>query len=143
MGNLADELADAFSDSGDDEDGSLDVDATDSQGHIGHDHAQDSGQVQDELRSGKNGNCLGVPTAQRKGHQRKGSQYDGSEFGSDTDLHADGLPPSLVAKIDDVESLTRRGTENYGGPEDDVVKRVADSLRSLGSQSSVEASASR
>jgi hypothetical protein len=79
----------------------------------------------------------------KKSHRRQGSAYDGSEYGSESDLDLPGIPSSLVAKIDAVDSLARRGTEDYGGPENNVFHRVTDGLKDLGSQSSVEGSASR
>ena len=143
MGNLADELADAFSDS-DDEEGGHDGDTTDIYDD-GPRH-QDSrvGNQEAQALNGQpgHGGSLNLPTIQSRGH-RKGGEYDGSEYGSESDLESPGIPPSLVARIDAVESLARRGTENYGGPADGVFQRVTDSLRDLGSQSSVEASASR
>ncbi|PSS02376.1 hypothetical protein BD289DRAFT_335405, partial [Coniella lustricola] len=83
------------------------------------------------------------PVPNGRGHRRKGSQYDGSEYGSDTDLESPGMPSSLVAKIDAVESLARRGTESNGGHHDGVFRRVTDGLRDLSSQSNVESSATR
>ncbi|KAJ6784877.1 hypothetical protein PWT90_00897 [Aphanocladium album] len=149
MGNLADELADAFSDSGEEEE--------DTPGESPGDHVSGDASRLDGSRDsgvGVNGNGgsdgdkmrdvrLSVPSPPRRGHQRKGSEYDGSEYGSESDLDAAGLTANLVARIDAVESLVRRGTESYGGPEDDIFKRVTESLRDLGSQSSVEGNASR
>ena len=146
MGNLADELADAFSDSGDEEAEDELADRS------GPQEAKQAGQVKDRADEGESmakgstrlqdGN-LSPPSPRRKGHRKNGSAYDGSDYGSESDLDPAGLPPSLIAKIDAVESLARRGTEANGGPGDDVVKRVTDALRDLGSQSSVEGSASR
>ncbi|KAF7540237.1 hypothetical protein G7Z17_g12243 [Cylindrodendrum hubeiense] len=147
MGNLADELADAFSDSGDEgeyDDGDLDGES------LGFDEGhpdEASGAKGINSPSGDDGDRTG-PTSltllsPRRGHQRQKSEYDGSEYGSESDLESPGMPPGLVAKIDAVESLARRGNENVGGPADDVFKRVTTGLRDLGSQSSVEASASR
>lgn len=144
LGNLADELADAFSDTGDE----LDDDE-----HNSHDACarpfDDKAQPQELLKSEAGGidrlnstDTLSLPHQQR-GHQRKGSEYDGSEYGSESDLDAAGLNASVIAKIDAIESLARRGVENYGGPEDEVFKRVTNGLRDLASQSSVEGSASR
>jgi hypothetical protein len=53
------------------------------------------------------------------------------------------MPVSLVAKLDGIESLARRGTETNGSPADGVFQRVTDHLRELGSQSGVEGSATR
>ncbi|CAK7264103.1 hypothetical protein SEPCBS119000_000828 [Sporothrix epigloea] len=194
MGNLADELADAFSD----EDEYYDDDEVEARSHQpdeelgGHDGgdvppdislpeartADDdisqnpaNGADQPQRASGgyaamptsprsggpangqarlRNGS-LALPSANggnagsggRRGHKRIDSVYDGSEYGSDSDLESSGMPMSLVAKIDAVESLARRGTEDNGSPADGVCKRLVEELRDLGSQSTVEGGASR
>ncbi|PNY29732.1 Uncharacterized protein TCAP_00348, partial [Tolypocladium capitatum] len=142
MGNLADELADAFSDSGDEEEDEYqdgEADLVDPEAV--HGQTRDGGADVDgaPMHDGS----LSIPSPHKRSHQRKGSEYDGSEYGSESDLDSAGMPPTLVAKIDAIESLARRGTESYGGPADDVFKRVTDGLRDLGSQSTVEGSASR
>lgn len=76
-------------------------------------------------------------------HRRVDSMYDGSDYGSDSDLDLPGMPPSLVAKMDAVESLARRGTEDNGGPTDGVCRRLIEELRDLGSQANVEGGATR
>lgn len=137
MGNLADELADALSESGDED--------------LGDDHSLPDATSKDEVatepplhsrateRAADNTSCLTV-----RSHRRaEGVFYDGSEYGSEPEFDLPGVSPGLMAKIDSIESLARRGIENYGGSSDDVVKRVTESLRDIGSQSSVEASASR
>lgn len=138
MGNLADELADAFSDSG--EEGDYDPEPTDQAQHAND--ASRGATANDEPRRNE-GDAASLLSPRPKGHQRKTSLYDGSDYGSDSDLDIAGIPPSLMAKIDAVENLTIRGTDNYGGTADDVLKRVIQELRDLGSQSSVEGSASR
>jgi hypothetical protein len=154
MGNLADELADAFSDSGDDEEYTNDeqvsggtFESPEGGGEGNHESVEEaSTNVQSPLvRNGDRNNVanLSLPIQHRRGHQRQTSGYDGSEYGSDSDLDSPGMPEGLVAKMDAVESLARRGTESNGGPTDGVFERVTDGLRDLGSQSSVEASASR
>ncbi|KAH6953243.1 hypothetical protein HG530_000087 [Fusarium avenaceum] len=152
MGNLADELADAFSDSGDE------GDYTDGDANSDMFRPEGGTQVQEEADEMEDMETTSSPKKQdaerakaanltllspRRKHQRQASNYDGSEYGSESDLDSPGMPPGLVSKMDAVESLARRGTENYGGPADDVFKRVTNALRDLGSQSSVEASASR
>ena len=80
----------------------------------------------------------------RSKHRQKASQYDGSDYGSESNLEgADAISPSLEARMAAIESLARRGTEANGSDIDDVVKRVSNSLKDLGSQASVENGASR
>ncbi|GJN81147.1 hypothetical protein PLIIFM63780_004679 [Purpureocillium lilacinum] len=162
MGNLADELADAFTDSEDGEDDEAGNDEKEGLPRHGETGENTDGQpnpvdaaaterpkgtttggssVGDGGAQGKDG-TLGIPSPYKRVHQRKGSEYDGSEYGSESDLDAAGMPPTLIAKIDAVESLARRGTGSFGGPADDVLQRVTDGLRDLGSQSTVEGSAS-
>ncbi|KAI0396184.1 hypothetical protein F5Y17DRAFT_473237 [Xylariaceae sp. FL0594] len=147
LGNLADELADALSGSGDDDDEYYedDYDAQDEE-HDAIDGVRDSGvDVADQidLPNRSKPSSLNVPSINGRGHRRTESAYDGSEYGSESDLESPGMPPSLVAKIDAVESLARRGAENTGGQADGVFKRVIDGLRDLGSQSGVEGSTTR
>ncbi len=149
MGNLADELADAFSDSGEEDDAiqGETLDGSENGDILNPEGSRDSGVDVDGTGASDGEKTrdtnLSVPSPPRRGHQRKGSEYDGSEYGSESDLDAAGFNATLIARIDAVESLVRRGTESYGGPEDDVFKRVTESLRDLGSQSSVEGNASR
>ncbi|KAF4334374.1 hypothetical protein FBEOM_11817 [Fusarium beomiforme] len=152
MGNLADELADAFSDSGDEgdyTDGDANSDMFGAEGDgLGKDQIDEIEETEDTGSPKKQGSdrakALNLTLlSPRRKHQRQTSNYDGSEYGSESDLDSPGMPPGLVSKMDAVESLARRGTENYGGPADDVFRRVTKALRDLGSQSSVEASASR
>lgn len=77
-------------------------------------------------------------------HHRENSVYDGSDYGDDSDLDGvDGISPSLDARMAAVESLARRGTEANGSERDNVVQRVADALKDLGSQAGIENGASR
>ncbi|KAF4121775.1 Conserved hypothetical, protein [Geosmithia morbida] len=142
MGNLADELADAFSDSGDDGAEDDEDNGNVSEGSDGQNSGQDGVPSPNKISRDRE-DSLSVPPTRRKGHQYKKSAYDGSDYGSESDLDSSGMAPSFVAKVDAIESLARRGTENYGGETDDVVKRVTEALRHLGSQSTVEGSASR
>ncbi|RYP77906.1 hypothetical protein DL770_006985 [Monosporascus sp. CRB-9-2] len=146
LGNLADELADALSGSGEedeyyeDEEGPSKVQEKDEPEAA--EGARDSGV--DVAKKHSKSLSLSVPSPSGgRGHRRTGSAYDGSEYGSESDLDTSGLPPSLVSRIDAVESLARRGTESTGGPADGVFKRLTDGLRDLGSQSSVEGSTTR
>ncbi|KAH7032801.1 uncharacterized protein B0I36DRAFT_100766 [Microdochium trichocladiopsis] len=141
LGNLADELADAFSDSEEE----YDEEEDDGEGE----ESEMSNTVptptdEPALPARTRTVTLNAPEQQNvRAHRREASAYDGSEYGSETDLDMAGMPPSLVAKIDAVETLARRGTDSLGNTADPVFKRVTDGLRDLGSQSSVEGNTTR
>ncbi|KAL2266339.1 hypothetical protein VTJ83DRAFT_5691 [Remersonia thermophila] len=107
----------------------------------------ESSTLNDAARSSLN---LTVPSPGRGGHhhhhhhhRRKGSEYDGSDYGSDSDLDSPGMPPRLVDRMDEIEALARRGTENIGSAADGAFKRVTEGLRDLSSQAGVESAATR
>ncbi|KAM7195274.1 hypothetical protein V8F33_006782 [Rhypophila sp. PSN 637] len=162
LGNLADELADMLSDgeeeddyygNDDGEEGGAPPDICfegEDDGGEGKNHRlpQDSAVEAESpssgLAPGKPRNAsLSLPSPNGKGHRRAGSEYDGSEYGSESDLDSPGMPPRLVEKMDEVEALTRRGTEHNGSAADGTFKRVTEGLRDLGSQSGVEGGATR
>ncbi|KKA27876.1 hypothetical protein TD95_004140 [Thielaviopsis punctulata] len=155
LGNLADELADAFDESGDEEyyeeeEGSPQVDIEVQEGEGERNNGIDnnlngSGSASPNGSESRSKNAmLNLPSPHRKGHRRVGSEYDGSEYGSDSDLETPAtMPISLISQIDAVESLARRGTENTGTTADGVFTRVTESLKDLGSQAGVEGGATR
>jgi len=155
LGNLADELAEAFDE---DEEGEALEDVL----GVQYDGAEDV--ARDEHPSFRNAlkENNGIPIPQKpqpirelslsppkqktwsRHHHRENSVYDGSDYGDDNDLEGvDGISASLDARMAAVESLARRGTENNGSDKDTVVQRVADALKDLGSQAGVEDGASR
>lgn len=163
LGNLADELADAWAS---DEDGEGDEEpdmnfASAADEPAGADlPGQRAGQQDDDSdeergRHAQKPRDSGVSVSgspQRSPtktltalsrHRKAGSDYDGSDYGSASSLDETGLPPSLVARIDAVESLARRGLEDNGSARSAVIGRVVDSLRALSGQGGVEAGATR
>lgn len=77
-------------------------------------------------------------------NRRQNSHYDGSEYGDDSDFEdATGISPSLEARMIAVDCLARRVPESNGSDSDMIVQRVAESLKDLGSQSGLEQSATR
>lgn len=78
-----------------------------------------------------------------KKHSRQRSLYDGSDYGDDSDLDNEGITPALESRMAAIESLARRGIEENGSASDEVVKRVTDQLRDLGSQIAIENGATR
>ena len=161
LGNLADELAEAFDE--EDENGNELGDAG-PELHCDRGEALCYDQSQENERPKfRNGNQKGhatfiLPVGQAASalslsppeqflhsrHAQKSSQYDGSEYDDDDDrkdMH--GISPSLEARLTAVENLARRGTEANGSDADEIVQRVADSLKDLGSQAGVENAATR
>ena len=152
LGNLADELADAFSESGEEDDYgengdsgirfAVQEDENRGTSEVVMDSGVDTASPNREATRPKS-MSLGLPSPRRRGHRRAGSEYDGSEYGSESDLESPGMPLNLVSKINAVEALARRGTESTGSHTDGVFQRVTLGLRDLGPQSSVESSATR
>ncbi|KAL3419617.1 hypothetical protein PVAG01_08115 [Phlyctema vagabunda] len=141
LGNLADELADAWSEGeGEDEEPDMNF-HEEGQGEVVRDSGVDISESSPVRPSNKQLN-LEAPLSGR-GHRRVASDYDGSDYGGDSDLESPGIAPTLAARIDAVEGLVRRGTENNGTDSDGVVKRVIDELQDLGGQSGVEGNATR
>lgn len=142
LGNLADELADAWDEDegeGDDEEPDMNFQEVKQDGETTRDSGVDVGFSLVQPPKPAN---LTAPMESR-GHRRQPSDYDGSEYGGDSDLESLGIPPALLVRMDMVESLARRGTENNGTERDGVVSRVVEGLRDLGGQSGVEGGATR
>ncbi|KAL4792980.1 hypothetical protein BDV19DRAFT_367425 [Aspergillus venezuelensis] len=144
LGNLADELADAW----EEEDG----------GYGGYASGQEAAPT-DSQSMGDRGrrtrtpspgssfdgrDSLQPPRPKMRNHRRHESQYDGSDYGHDSDLEevAD-MSPALENQIAEIESLARRGLENNGSETDHVIERAVAALQDLGVQSGVENSAMR
>ena len=143
LGNLADELADAWDDDeGEDEEPDMNFQEI---GEEVEEPTRDSGVdvTSSPIEASSKPSNLTPPTVEKRGHRRQPSEYDGSDYGGDSDLESPGIPPGLVARMDMVESLVRRGTENNGTDRDSVVSRVIDGLKDLGGQSGVEGATSR
>ncbi|KAF7948545.1 uncharacterized protein EAE97_003956 [Botrytis byssoidea] len=159
LGNLADELADAWSeDEGEMDEADLHFQSTAPAESDNEDAEEDKNAVRDsgvdvtspkKQHTAMNSNStLTPPTAghgrvHALGHARSPSEYDGSDYGGDSDLESPAFGPALLARMDMVEGLARRGTENNGSQADGVVKRVIESLKDLGGQSGVEGNTTR
>ncbi|PMD58254.1 uncharacterized protein K444DRAFT_631298 [Hyaloscypha bicolor E] len=148
LGNLADELADAWGD----EEGSGEEDEY-GEPEMNFQEVKEEGDGGQTRDSGVDVSSSPVegslkpsglfPPGGGRGHRRQTSEYDGSDYGGDSDLESAGMPVGLVSRMDMVESLARRGMENNGTDRDGVVKRVIEGLKDLGSQSGVEGGATR
>ena len=161
LGNLADELGEVWDDDEevvDDEFGDeLEVPQDDfagigtavaHDGSAGLDSAVNVNGVRDSgvamPSSPSTNNALSPDAAARaRKHNRQRSLYDGSDYGSDSDFDNDGISPAMEARMAAIESLARRGMEENGSASDQVVKRVTEQLRDLGSQIAIENGATR
>ncbi|KAL6715730.1 hypothetical protein ACLMJK_006691 [Lecanora helva] len=150
LGNLADELAEAFDEA--------------DEGELGEEvpsNGYDGGEVQEDSQPmSKNGETIsplpkpleerslspsGKPSRSKNHHHhRQKPQYDGSDYGDDSDLEpVDGISPALEARLAAIDSLTRQGTDSNGSDSDNDIRRVVEHLKDLGSQSHIENGASR
>lgn len=160
LGNLADELADAWADEDGYEDASgievgqppADGDSTagdDEPGgrrRTGEGNDEEGDVSQDEQEQHNNRLSLPRPKSMhlQHRHRRTESQYDGSDYGNDSDLEeAADIPPSLEARMAAIESLARRGTGDVPGANDQVTNRLIESLQNLGAQTGIENGAAR
>jgi hypothetical protein len=88
---------------------------------------------------------LQVPSPQQRqkkkpsSHNRNDSAYDGSDYGSEPDDELNEFPPLLRKRIRELEKLARDGNEvdsvSEGGG---TIKRTISALRDLGPQSNIE-----
>ena len=159
LGNLADELAEVFDE--DDEgghelrDGALET-QYDRAESIRHDTFKENEHPISKIGSQRGQDTFTSPARQtttdlslsprkqspRSRYRGEDLQYDGSDYGRDSEVE-DTQSPSLEARLAAVERLTHQGTEANSSEADEIVQRVADSLRDLGSQAGVENSAAR
>lgn len=148
LGNLADELAEAWDEDGEEENVQRDGLRNLQNGYttppmLGSPSSISNHMPSSPLPSQNHGSLSPVKEITRpKQHKKTTSQYDGSDYGSDPE-EVDGISPSLEARMAAIEHLARRGTGANGSDADTVISRVAESLRDLGSQSAVENGASR
>lgn len=161
LGNLADELAEAWDDEGVQESqvespvarSEINSVANGQNQHRGRPtfevhHDMDIGMSNISYDGANDSRSLSPPKQPTRSRpQRKASNvsdYDGSDYGDISDLeNVEGISASLEHRLAAIESLARRGAESNGSGADQVVRRVAESLRDLGSQAGVETGASR
>ncbi|KAL2759225.1 hypothetical protein ACRALDRAFT_1015407, partial [Sodiomyces alcalophilus JCM 7366] len=155
MGNLADELADAFSDYGD-EDGSFEdqlaagIDHEDAvRGNVcrGPEGTERGSSICGVVGTGQGVSAempaLGIATLSAMCHPPRKNEYDWGEYCSESDSESPGFMPGLTTTMDAMEGLVRQGTEHKEVSSDGVLERLTESLRELKSQASVEGSAAR
>ncbi|KAG0153357.1 hypothetical protein PDIDSM_5210 [Penicillium digitatum] len=138
LGNLADELADAW---GEEEDGygyasGQDISRAGSQ-QMGHSdgeeiYMQSAHSVRSRspslspARDSHNLSRNKHRATHLRQHRRQESQYDGSDYGPDSDLEEADISPALENQLAEIESLARRGIENNGSESDRVIQRTVE-----------------
>lgn len=143
LGNLADELAEAWDEEGEDE-----VEPRSPDAQLNGHRELANGHITPPLLASPSSISNRIPSrspnkaASRSKYRRKPSQHGSSDYGSDPE-EVDGISPSLEAHMAAIEHLAQCETEANGSDVDNVISRVADSLRDLGSQSGMENSTSR
>jgi hypothetical protein len=158
LGNLADELGEIWDDDEEaaDEEFGDELDAPEDEfleigTAVAHDGSagvasvngvRDSGVAMQSSPSTHPGLSPDAAARSRK-HTRQRSLYDGSDYGSDSDFDNDGISPGMESRMAAIESLARRGMEENGSASDQIVKRVTEQLRDLGSQIAIENGATR
>ena len=158
LGNLADELAEAWDDDGRSEleEGGLgtQVDGPDTV-HDGRidlsTGSEDSSNlhITTELaaspswgRNPSNSSSSPIKRRSRPKQHRQFSSYGNTDYGDGFELEVDKDSP-LSVRMAAIESLARQTLESNGSAPDPIIQRVANSLKDLGSQSSLENGATR
>ncbi|KAL8798329.1 MAG: hypothetical protein Q9182_006754 [Xanthomendoza sp. 2 TL-2023] len=161
LGNLAEELAEAWDDAGSANSLVEDIFARNGAVTLPQRPNDERGQSISQLDRGMS---ITMPTIVHDGaddnrslsppkpslipkHQRAPSHtsdFDEFDCGESSDPeNVDGMSASLEYRMAAIESLARHGSESNGSGADSVIMRVAGSLRNLGSQAGVETGASR
>ncbi|MCJ1409219.1 hypothetical protein MMC19_003297 [Ptychographa xylographoides] len=150
LGSLADELAEGWDEDGEVEDGSSMM-LSEDRGYDGQvptpaspqfDHST-IGLALSPLHEQPNGSLSPPKKSFRSRRLGKPSDYDGSDYGEGSDFEGTRISPSLDTRMAVIESLARQGAASTEVEANGVFFRVADSLRELGSQASVESHATR
>lgn len=134
LGNLADELADVWNE--DEEEGE-----SRQRQSLTEYCREDDPSFQQEFGAGA---LFAMPSSPPSllipsNRHRSSSQYDGSDCDGDSDLdRTGGMLPSLGRRLTAIDNLVRSGNEASGNDLDDIVNRVANSLKDIPSQSAIE-----
>ncbi|EED16863.1 conserved hypothetical protein [Talaromyces stipitatus ATCC 10500] len=148
LGNLADELADAWGD-GEGYEYASGIEVNDQMNNIHDDNHSSGEQTPREQTSPSDTNSLQPPRnrekqIQNRHHRRTESQYDGSDYGNDSDFEEGSeFSPNFERRLAGIESLARRGIEENGSSNDQIIQRFVEGLRDLGAQSGIENGAAR
>ena len=153
LGSLADELAEAWEEDGEEEEGVLEQPAevdTQCNGHTQEIFSPQTGYHHDMgivglaissekrvLRKKPNGSPAGRPRPWNRRKHTDNEDLDSSHIGET------GLTPSMETMLTVIESLVRHGVAEKGGEFDGVFSRVSSALKDLSSQANVESHITR
>ncbi|CCU82494.1 hypothetical protein BGHDH14_bghG006435000001001 [Blumeria hordei DH14] len=140
LGNLADELADAW-----DEEECEDDSSTIFPEETNFNPARDSGaEVSPPTFDPTSVTHVTniIPLLEKRPKKLPPNENDNGKDENQLPFELDGLPPGLIAKIDLLETLAQARSEE-DEPEGGVIRRLTELLKELGGQSRVESSATR
>ena len=149
-GSLADELAEAWDEDGESEEGGSEQPMaeqgvcadfeTSEEPETSRTNHQVYGTTSSPAQGrGTNGYAISKKVTGLSRTRRKRRQYDGSDHDDDSDFEqVSSVSPLLEGRMATIEGLARQGTEENEAQGDGVIGRVVDGLRDLGAQSSVE-----
>jgi hypothetical protein len=152
MGNLADELADAWDEDGPEEPGSSFLEGL-REGSVDPSALRDDRSPTTPSRKPVLDDPMYSPTRSAgnvkrnisRGHKRGQSRYEDSDHGEPSDVEdVNGWPPGLAREMANIEALARPGLN--GDPVSEaggVVSRTMAGLKDLGPQASIENGATR
>ena len=152
LGSLADELAEAWDEDGEIEEGALGIHMDEEQTTHGNQETEytrldNLHDAESSTHSKQSNGSLGLakPVSRQKSRRKTTARsYNGSDYNSDSELEdPGGIPPSLEMRMSAIETLARQGLESNSSDADHVCARVASSLRDLSSQAGVESGATR
>lgn len=144
LGNLADELAEAWDEDGEGEEEVLGLQMDEQGDHTPFEtfevHHQGDGIILSPAhgRTVNGGSSPKKVTEQYRVRRRRRDLY-GSDYSDDSDPEqAPNVSRALEARLATIEGLARQEPEEHEENADGMVQRVVDGLRDLGAQSSVE-----
>ncbi len=150
LGSLADELADAWDEDEEGEEGDMSMDDPRTNVKGGGDglDERDGDVWMNGQKDVKSSPTLQSNFRRRRGPQRKGTDSDDDEEGDGEEgRDAYAISPSLEARMGDIERLARKGiqsvrdhhsNENQSEEKDGVMNRMVHALRDLGGQAGLE-----
>ncbi|MCJ1477509.1 hypothetical protein MMC13_006181 [Lambiella insularis] len=151
LGSLADELAEAWDEDGEGEEDTSSMQAEDEKACDGTAEALASPPYDYQFDMEIIGLAISPPLLQTRSgsqkhlrqisHSKHGhgeADYSGLDYADESEFGDSGIPPALETRMTVIEALARQGAASSTAEVNGVFGRVADSLRDLTSQASIE-----